>query len=66
IISLLRDPARARQMGERGLQIVKEKFSCAAQVESIENLYERLLARKRVATQASVERGVRQESARLQ
>jgi glycosyltransferase involved in cell wall biosynthesis len=46
LIALLRDPERARRMGERGLQVVKEKFSCAAQVERVENLYERLLARK--------------------
>jgi glycosyltransferase involved in cell wall biosynthesis len=47
LISLLRDPERAQRMGERGLEVVKEKFSCAAQVERIENLYERLLAQKR-------------------
>ncbi|HEX8423958.1 MAG TPA: glycosyltransferase, partial [Pyrinomonadaceae bacterium] len=47
LISLLREPERARRMGERGLQVVKEKFSCAAQVERVENLYERLLAQKR-------------------
>ncbi len=44
IISLLRDPERARRMGERGLQIVKQKFSCEAQLERVENLYNRLLA----------------------
>jgi glycosyltransferase involved in cell wall biosynthesis len=46
IITLLSDPARARRMGERGLQIVRDKFSCAVQVESVENLYERLLVQK--------------------
>ncbi|MBA3710902.1 MAG: glycosyltransferase [Pyrinomonadaceae bacterium] len=44
IVSLLRDPELARRMGARGLLDVKEKFSCEAQLERIENLYERLLA----------------------
>ncbi|HYG10526.1 MAG TPA: glycosyltransferase [Pyrinomonadaceae bacterium] len=64
IISLLGDPERARRMGERGLQVVKEKFSCAAQLERVENLYERLLAKKRAAPQARIEPSARQESAR--
>ena len=56
IISLLADPEGARRMGERGLQVVKEKFSCAAQVERVENLYERLLAqKKRSAPQPGLE-----------
>lgn len=54
IVSLLSDPARARRMGERGLKVVKEKFSCAAQVEQVENLYERLLTKKRAAAQAGI------------
>jgi glycosyltransferase involved in cell wall biosynthesis len=58
IISLLRDPERAEQMGERGLQVVKEKFSCAAQVERVESLYERLLAQKCGAARLSLETGV--------
>jgi glycosyltransferase involved in cell wall biosynthesis len=44
IVSLLRDPERARTMGESGLRVVKEKFSCQAQVERLENLYDELLA----------------------
>ncbi len=47
ITSLLQDPLRARAMGERGLDVVKDKFSCAAQLAAIENLYARLLSRKR-------------------
>jgi glycosyltransferase involved in cell wall biosynthesis len=43
LIALLRDPDRARRMGERGLQVVKEKFSCTTQLARTENLYERLL-----------------------
>lgn len=46
IISLLREPQRAREMGERGRRLVEEKFSCAAQLERTEDLYERLFAKK--------------------
>ena len=43
IISLLRDPEKARAMGRQGRQVVEEKFSCAAQLERTEELYDRLL-----------------------
>lgn len=43
IISLLRNPDRAREMGMNGERVVKEKFSCAAQLSRTESLYERLL-----------------------
>jgi glycosyltransferase involved in cell wall biosynthesis len=46
IIALLGDPERARAMGERGRQIVERKFSCEAQVEQVEKLYDRMLAAK--------------------
>ena len=42
---LLRDPARAREMGEHGRGRVVEQFSCAAQLARVEALYERLLRR---------------------
>jgi glycosyltransferase involved in cell wall biosynthesis len=45
IIGLLKDPARAREMGERGLVRVREKFSCEAQLERTEALYASLLSR---------------------
>lgn len=45
VIALLREPQRARAMGERGRRLVEEKFSCAAQLERTEKLYDRLLAR---------------------
>jgi glycosyltransferase involved in cell wall biosynthesis len=45
IVALLRDARRAREMGERGRRVVEEKFSCAAQLERTEKLYERLLMR---------------------
>lgn len=45
IISLLNEPERARQMGERGRQIVEDGFSCAAQLQRTGDLYDRLLRR---------------------
>jgi glycosyltransferase involved in cell wall biosynthesis len=45
IASLLNDPERARAMGERGLQRVKELFSCEAQLRRTEELYEELFER---------------------
>ncbi len=44
ILSLLDDPARARRMGERGQTLVKRTFSCEAQLERTERLYQQLLA----------------------
>jgi len=45
IISLLGEPERAREMGERGRRIVKEKFSCEAQLAQTLNLYDELMAK---------------------
>jgi glycosyltransferase involved in cell wall biosynthesis len=47
IISLLRDPARARLMGKRGRRVVEERFSSAALLRNSEALYERLFTTKR-------------------
>jgi len=55
---LLKEPERARRMGLEGLRVVKEKFSCAAQLENVERLYERLLGQD--------ERAGRKNSSRLQ
>lgn len=44
IIKLLEEPEQASLMGQRGRLRVEQKFSCAAQLESTVNLYERLLA----------------------
>ncbi|HEX5707284.1 MAG TPA: glycosyltransferase [Pyrinomonadaceae bacterium] len=44
IVELLKDPARARAMGEQGLRDVRERFSCEAQLARVESLYEELLA----------------------
>lgn len=45
IITLLREPERARAMGRRGRLIVEEKFSCENQLERTAALYDWLLAR---------------------
>jgi malonate-semialdehyde dehydrogenase (acetylating)/methylmalonate-semialdehyde dehydrogenase len=45
IADLLRDPARARSMGERGRLRVEQMFSCDAQLARTEALYENLLTR---------------------
>ena len=43
LIWLLRDPEKARSMGEKGRRVVEEKFSCEAQLAHTEELYKRLL-----------------------
>jgi glycosyltransferase involved in cell wall biosynthesis len=43
IASLLREPEKARAMGQQGKQVVEERFSCAAQLERTEELYDKLL-----------------------
>ena len=45
IIALLRDPVAAQAMGERGREVARERFSCEAQLERTEELYDRMLAR---------------------
>jgi glycosyltransferase involved in cell wall biosynthesis len=46
LLSLLRDPAKAEQMGQAGRRVVEQKFSCEAQLARTEDLYERLLAER--------------------
>lgn len=43
ILFLLENKETAREFGERGRQIVEEKFSCAAQLEKTKELYRQLL-----------------------
>ena len=62
ITLLLREPERARAMGERGREVVREKFSCAAQLENVETLYDRLLSRT-APEQSPGPAGVRRERA---
>jgi len=52
VISLLREPERARQMGEEGRRVVEQKFSCEAQLNNTLDLYEKLLAQARPASVA--------------
>lgn len=54
LIELLKDSEQAREMGQRGRRVVEEKFSCEAQLERTQNLYERLLA----STPALLPRGI--------
>ncbi len=46
IVTLLRAPEQARALGELGRQIVLQKFSCTAQLERTQELYEELLRHK--------------------
>ena len=43
IVDLLRGPEKAKIMGEKGQQVVKERFSCEAQLMRTETLYRGLL-----------------------
>jgi L-malate glycosyltransferase len=45
MIELLRDPKRARKMGERGKSIVEEKFSCERHLQNTLELYDELMVR---------------------
>ena len=46
IVSLLRDPAKARSMGEQGRRVVEDKFSSQALLQNTEALYEKLLSNR--------------------
>ena len=62
IVSLLKDPACAREMGQRGRRVVEQKFSCEAQLARTESLYDRLLAQASAMHTREVEE-MRQENA---
>jgi glycosyltransferase involved in cell wall biosynthesis len=62
IISLLLNPQRARALGAHGRRVVEENFSCEAQLERTQNLYERLLSRSPAVAPSTVH-DVRRESA---
>jgi glycosyltransferase involved in cell wall biosynthesis len=55
ILSLLRNPERARAMGERGRRVVEERFSCQAQLKRIEELYNRLLLPARMTKRSGLQ-----------
>jgi glycosyltransferase involved in cell wall biosynthesis len=46
IVELLQNPEKAKRFGERGRQIVEEKFTLAAQLTKTLELYEGLLVKK--------------------
>jgi len=48
ILDVYRDPALARRLGERGYEVVHEKFSSEAMARRIIAVYERIAARKGV------------------
>ncbi|HJQ22782.1 MAG TPA: glycosyltransferase [Blastocatellia bacterium] len=64
ILALLDDAEQARAMGERGRQIVEQRFSCAAQLAATTALYERLLAANLRRVARPVDR-VQREAAKL-
>jgi L-malate glycosyltransferase len=47
ITALLQDPAKARVMGEKGRQVIIERFSCETQRERCEALYREILTNKK-------------------
>ncbi len=49
ITSLLQDAALARAMGEKGKQVVIDQFSCETQRQRCEDLYQRILVKKKTA-----------------
>jgi Glycosyltransferase len=54
IISLLREPERARSMGERGRERAKQKFSSEARLCKSETLYEQLLSNPKTSARLSL------------
>jgi glycosyltransferase involved in cell wall biosynthesis len=54
MIELLRDPKRARAMGERGRSLVEEKFSCERHLQETLELYDELMVRPVATVQPDV------------
>jgi glycosyltransferase involved in cell wall biosynthesis len=63
-VELLRDPERARTMGERGKSIVEEKFSCDRHLASTLGLYSELLGKEFNANESEARASVRASIAR--
>jgi glycosyltransferase involved in cell wall biosynthesis len=59
IITLLENPVQARAMGDSGLRIVRQRFSCEAQLQRTQDLYDRLLSRADTARQGELEADIR-------
>jgi glycosyltransferase involved in cell wall biosynthesis len=55
IIALLQNPVQARAMGECGRRLVQDRFSCDAQLERTQDLYDRLLSRAETTRQGDKE-----------
>jgi len=62
MIELLRDPRRARAMGERGRLVVEEKFSCERHLANTIELYSRLLSKEFNAKGAEFSAKITEES----
>jgi glycosyltransferase involved in cell wall biosynthesis len=66
MVELLRDPRRARVMGQRGKSTVEEKFSCERHLANTLGLYSELLGKEfnatgseaRASARASIARGI--------
>lgn len=58
IISLLREPERASAMGARGRRVIAQRFSCRAQLDGAQQLYDRLLTGGAARVASSIEQCV--------
>ena len=56
IIRLLKDPANARSMGEKGRQVIIDQFSCEAQRLRCEEVYQRILTNEKRSVAGAAER----------
>ncbi|MDQ1637745.1 MAG: hypothetical protein QOF62_1084 [Pyrinomonadaceae bacterium] len=54
MVELLRDPKRARAMGERGRLLVEEKFSCERHLQNTLELYDELTVRRVAAVRPDI------------
>ena len=48
LLTLLENPQKAKQMGERGRQIIESNFTAQAMVNDLTRLYDGLLASKQL------------------
>jgi glycosyltransferase involved in cell wall biosynthesis len=53
ITALLQDPGKARVMGEKGRQVIIEKFSCETQRQRCESLYREILTNEKAVVAES-------------
>jgi glycosyltransferase involved in cell wall biosynthesis len=62
IVSLLREPDKARAMGQQGRRIVAQKFSRETQLERTVELYETMLNQRRANAPIELERATRENA----